>query len=71
MAKLTTGRKVLVKNLSLSYSDYRNLPGEIIEVHGEFASVAVPKNKLSVEDLRDLKKINDDAVVKVKLTNIA
>lgn len=70
MASLTTGRKVLVKNISLSYSDYKNLPGEIIEVHGDYASVAVPKNKLSVEDLRDLCKTADTAIVKVRLTNL-
>ena len=71
MAQVTIGRKVLVKNLSLTFSDYKNLPGEIIEVHGAFASVRIPKNKFSAEDLRDLKKIDDDAVVKVKLTSIA
>ncbi len=70
MAQVTIGRKVLVKNLSLAYSDYRNLPGEILEVHGEYASVTVPQKKLSVEDLRDLKKIDDKAVVKVKLSSI-
>lgn len=70
MAQLTTGRKVLVKNLSLSYSDYKNLTGVVLEVHGEFASVAVPKNKFSVEDLRDLRKVGENAVVKVKLTSL-
>jgi len=43
MATLTKGRKVLVKRLSLAYSDYKNLPGEVIDIHGEYASVAVPK----------------------------
>jgi hypothetical protein len=71
MAKITVGRKVLVKNLSLSYSDYRNLDGEVMEVHGDYASVAVAKKKISVEDLRDLRLIEDRAVVKVKLANIA
>ena len=71
MAQITIGRKVLVKNLSLSYSDYRNLDGEILEVHGDFASVAVAKKKISVEDLRELRIIEDKAVVKVKLTSIA
>lgn len=71
MAQVTIGRKVLVKNLSLSFSDYKNLPGEILEVHGEFASVLVAKNKFSTEDLRDLKKIDDNAVVKVKLSSIS
>lgn len=69
--KLAAGCKVLVKNLSLAYSDYKNLPGAILEVHGEFASVLVPKNKLSEEDLRELRKVEENAVVKVKLTSLA
>lgn len=71
MAQLTIGKKVLVKSLSLAYSDYRNLAGEVVEVHGDFASVAIPRNKISVEDLRDLKKDQDCAIVHVKLSSLA
>ena len=72
MAELTKGRKVLVKRLSLSFGDYKNIAGEIIEVHDEYASVVVPQNKISVEDLRDLKKVGDaGAIVSVKLTSLA
>ena len=71
MAELTKGRKVLVKKLSLAYSDYRNLPGVINDVHGEYASVAVPKKMFSVEDQRELKHQDGNALVSVKLTNLA
>lgn len=67
---LTVGKKVLVKNVSLSFSDYKNLSGEVISIHDGFAEVAVAKNKFSAEDLRDLRKDGERALVKVKITNI-
>jgi len=71
MATLTKGRKVLVKRLSLAYSDYKNLPGEVVDIHGEYASVAVPRKLFSEEDQRDLKHLDGNALVSVKLTNLA
>ena len=73
MAKTKTlkvGSKVLVTKVSLSFSDYKNLDGIVKDLHGEFAEVAVPKNKISAEDLRDLRKDGDSALIKVKVTNI-
>ncbi len=71
MAHLTAGRKVLVLNLSLQYGDYRNLPGEVLEVNGDSAMVAIPRNKFSSEDLRELRKDGDNALLRVKLSNLA
>jgi hypothetical protein len=71
MAELTKGRKVLVKKLSLSYSDYKNLPGVVVDIHGEYASVAVPGKMFSVEDQRDLKHLDGNALISVKLSNLA
>ena len=70
MAALTKGRKVLVKKLSLAYSDYKNLPGEVVDIHGEYASVAVSKKLFSEEDQRDLKHLGGNALVSVKLENL-
>lgn len=68
--RLTVGKKVLVKNVSLSFSDYKNLSGEVFSIHDDFVEVAVPKNKFSAEDLRDLRKDGDRALIKVKTANI-
>lgn len=70
-SKFEVGRKVLVKALSLAFSDYKNLSGEIVEVHDEFAIVAVPRTKISTEDLRDLRRDGDRALAKVKISNLA
>ena len=68
---LKVGSKVLVLKVSLSFSDYRNLDGVVTNLHDGFAEVAVPKNKLSTEDLRDLRKDGERALIKVKVTNLA
>lgn len=64
------GQKVLVKNVSLSFSDYKNLNGEIVSIHNDFVEIAIPRNKFSAEDLRDLRKDNVNAFVKVKISSI-
>lgn len=71
MATLKVGSKVLVTRISLSFSDYKNLDGVVTNLSGEFATVAVPKNKISAEDLRDLRKDGERALIKVKITNLA
>lgn len=68
--RLTVGSKVLVKTLSLSFSDYKNLAGEVREVHGEFAVVAIPRAKISAEDLSELKRDGDKALAQVKITDL-
>lgn len=68
--RLVVGKKVLVKNVSLSFSDYKNLSGEIISIHNGFVEVAVPKNIFSAEDLRDLRRDGENALIKVKAVNI-
>lgn len=69
---VTKGQKVLVKNLSISFSDYRNLAGEVLDVEGEIVRVAVDRNKISTEDLRDLRKDKNAnrVVVSVKSNNL-
>lgn len=68
--KLVPGSKVLVKALSLSFSDYKNLDGVVSELHDEFAVVAVPRAKISTEDIRDLRRDGDSVLVKVKISNL-
>lgn len=70
-SKLVVGSKVLVKALNLSFSDYKNLAGEVVEIHSEFAIVAVPRSKISTEDLSELRRDGDRVLAKVKITNIA
>jgi len=70
--KITKGQKVLIKNLSLSFSDYKNIDGNIIDVDGDLATVSIPRSKIASEDLRDLRKdkVADRMIVKVRTSNI-
>jgi len=69
--KLKVGKKVLVTNLSLMYSDYRNIDGKIVDVDGDFVKVAVKKNSFYAEDEKELRKDGNNVIVRVKTSNIA
>ena len=71
MKQFNIGQKVLVKRLSLEYSDYLNLSGEITDMDDDFISVAIPAKKICLEDLRELRKAGSKAFIRVKATALA
>ena len=44
--RLAVGRKVLVTELNLMYSDYKNLDGTVVSVDGDYVRVAIPQKKI-------------------------
>jgi len=65
--KLKIGQQVLIEKLSLQYSDYKNLDGVVLEIiDGDYVRVAIPKDKIFVEDERELSKDGDNVLVRVK-----
>ena len=69
--KIKVGQKVLIATLVLQYSDYKNIDGVISEIDEDFVRVAIPKNKLFVEDEKELQKEGDTVIVRVKKEAIA
>ena len=70
MNRFAIGQKVLVKSLSLEYSDYKNIDGEVTDVDGDYCRVSIPCKKICLEDLRELRKAGDRAFVRVKVTSL-
>lgn len=66
MMKLTVGQKVLVTRLSLQYSDYKNLAGNVAAVDGDYVRVSIPVKKIFKEDLEELRKSGTRVFVRVK-----
>jgi len=68
--ELQKGSKVIIKSISLEYSDYQNIRGEVIEIEGDLIKVTVPIKSFSEEDERELLHENGFVFVKVKQDQI-
>ena len=68
--RLVVGQKVLVTGLSLQYSDYVNLDGEVVSLDGGYVRVAILKKKIFAEDLEELRKSGDKAFIRVKTKQV-
>jgi len=63
-------KKVVIKELNLQYSDYKNIEGELVDVENEVAIVALPLRSLFAEDERELRKVGDRVQVRVHVSRL-